>query len=413
MELSQLETLKAPADSRSVTAAKERVRRELTNLAHDRRLTDRILYRFSRKEDTWRHQVLAKLVRDLDTFTALVDDVARRRSVAVSLRKTSVNDYLDAWEVCNRTVANDPVYHGLKIKPQIGLVPLGRNEDSKLWEFWQVLSGERPHWTGDIMNGRPLLDDRSGIVLVLVPGGTFYMGAQSGNRASPNYDPHASSEESPVHQVTLDAFFISKYEMTQGQWRVATGQSPSQYTATKRLEGKVATPRNPVNNIDWEQATDTMLRLDLLLPTEAQWEYAARAQTTTPWWTGSAAASIQGAANLADAFAEKYLPYPVDKALNDGYAEDAPVGLFKANRFGLHDTIGNIWEWCRDRYAAYTFPPRPGDGLRDDPSSQTFVDRGGGFSDLPSNARSSLRYGSAPGSRDPYVGIRATRRVEP
>ena len=116
------------------------------------------------------------------------------------------------------------------IPPQVGLVPIGRNAQSELREFAHLESGEVPV---PGTNDKLAINGRTGIVLVLVPGGSFLMGAQPDERDKPNYDRHAlkthatpnfvAGGEWPVQEVRLDAFFVSKYEMTHGQWRQLAG----------------------------------------------------------------------------------------------------------------------------------------------------------------------------------------------
>ena len=110
-----------------------------------------------------------------------------------------------------------------------------------------------------------------------------------------------------------------------------------------------------------------MRELGLVLPTEAQWEYACRAGTTTIFWTGDAQETLAGAATLLDAsLASEYelQGKPFEKWLNDGFRKTAPIGSFRPNPLGLCDITGNVYEWVRDIWALYESPARRGDGLR-------------------------------------------------
>ena len=151
-------------------------------------------------------------------------------------------------------------------------------------------------------------------------------------------------------------------------------------------------------------------------PSEAQWEYGARAGTETPWWTGQEPVSLAEAhaANLADLTAEaRNKAYPsTEEWLDDGYTVHAPVGTFSANPFGLHDTIGNMHEWCRDTMEHWQrSSPRPGDGLHTG-NRKVYTTRGGSFGDVSGVARSSSRFGWPPEERVHLIGLRASRVVE-
>ena len=143
------------------------------------------------------------------------------------------------------------------------------------------------------------------------------------------------------------------------------GSNPSWFTGDDRPVEKVS--------YDTLTAADGFLdRTGFRLPTEAQWEYACRGGTTTPWWCGSKRESIGEllAGNIADLTRAQNLtrrgrtPGP-HEAWSDGAAIHAPVGNYRANPFGLHDVLGNVWEWCRDWYSAESHPAaaRAGDGL--------------------------------------------------
>ena len=129
------------------------------------------------------------------------------------------------------------------ITPQLGLVPLGEDPDSHLFEFAHLGSGSIP--TRD-EKGHLVPEEDAAVVLVLIPGGTFQMGAQKEDKDGPNYDPEAEDDESPVHEVTLSPFFLSKYECTQAEWKAMTGGlDPSRYKAGQTLGDKPLTAEEP------------------------------------------------------------------------------------------------------------------------------------------------------------------------
>jgi len=214
-------------------------------------------------------------------------------------------------------------------------------------------------------------DTGTGIEMLLVPGGTFTMGCSPG-------DAECGSDESPVHQVTLtNAFYMGKTEVTQAQWQATMGSNPSYFSGQ---------PNNPVEQVSWNMIQGFNTATGLRLPTEAEWEIACRAWTTTArygvlediaWYDGNAG-------NTTHAVATK-LP----------------------NALGLYDTIGNVWEWCQDWYEPYssgsvTNPTGPTTGT-------SRLLRGGGWYYFSVNCRASQRGGSTPGSIYGNFGFRVAR----
>ena len=151
------------------------------------------------------------------------------------------------------------------------------------------------------------------------------------------------------------------------------------------------------------------------MPTEAQWEYSARAQTTTPWWTGCEVESLDGSCNLADSFAKHNGGPPSwrhEEWLDDGYIYHSPVDAFRANPFGLHDVHGNLWEWCRDAYGDYGKCECVSQtGERVAPGESLRVFRGGAFNNAAIGARSACRHGHMPDSSDYTLGVRPAREI--
>jgi len=348
--------------------------------------------------------------------------------------------------------------------PQRGLMPIGQDPDSGLFEFWHVLSGDEPLRDG---SGRLAMTGTSGLVLVLIPGGTYRMGAQADDPAGLNYDPLADPIEAPVLPVRISPFFLSKYEMSQGQWGAVLGRNPSHYRGdAPSWEGgapgfRDTTTLHPVENVTWEEAMRQLPRLELGLPSEAQWEYAARAGTTTRWSTGHERDSLREplAVNLADRAAARWYSgwdslddWP---ELDDDWIIHCPVDLMRANPFGLHHVHGNVREWCLDsfrslqhkpldwltalgvpiRVRARSFRPEQDNSqlsvlIPEDlvtiGSAEPLLDpvhlveraggricRGGDFRDTAAKARSSARAYFAVDYRHHSVGLRPARRIAP
>jgi formylglycine-generating enzyme required for sulfatase activity len=344
--------------------------------------------------------------------------IERRLELARSLEERTLNgsDAARRWRDAIRSIADRgecPLYDGLEITPQLGLLPIGRNASSGLWEFAHVASGE-PAVFGPAGEAEPT--EEFGLVFVLIPGGSFWMGSQNADPDAENYDPSSVNTESPVHEVALDAYFLSKFEMSQAQWQRFMGENPSCYDLETNQGGNPTTLMHPVEQVSWSRATLVMARLDLRLPTEAQWERGARAGTRTPWWTGTEPESLAGAGNIADSFADRNnapRTWKFATWLDDGYLAHAPIGTYRANPYGLHDVIGNVLEICGDGYGSYLLPVNPGDGARLGTDMRTRPLRGAGFHIGVIRARSTNRYDVTPDYSDFGFGVRPARALMP
>ena len=374
---------------------------------------------FAEREMQWEHNALSDMVDHMERLkTAGLSDMARRLQMAETITERSISGYEATWTHAVQAIKSSRHYGGLTLTPQLGLVPLGADPESGLWEFGHVQSGELP--TRD-PEGRLLTNEASAIVLVLLPGGTFTMGAEKPSEArpegSPNIDPDARSSEGPVHEVTLDPFFIAKHELTQSQWTRLGASNPAAYLPGSDFGGKVVTLRHPVEQVRWHEARRTLGHLALVLPTEAQWEYAMRGGTRSVYSTGNNPKSLQGSLNIADRYCMAHEgpgSWRYELWLEDGYTVHAPVGSYSANGYGLHDMAGNVWEWVADRYGDYTMAVRPGDGLRMAPKDAPGVFRGGGFRATKIHARAADRYTLYAHDFRAYdVGVRAARAIEP
>jgi formylglycine-generating enzyme required for sulfatase activity len=392
---------------------------------------------FADAQDKWWHNQLEKLVEGLKVFsnpeTGLAGrgtsaehgwGVAKRVDFAGSIaeRSTTGAEASARWTEVIASLANVaecPLYGGLGITPQLGLLPIGRDPQSGLWEFAHLQTGN-PAARGP--DGKLILTESTGLVFVLLPGGTFRMGAQANDQNGANYDPAARSDEDPVHAVRLSPFFLSKYEMTQGQWLHFVGRNPSQngphhYQTNWNRSGRIADLVHPVERISWTECAEILGRLGLEMPSEAQWEYGARGGTTTIWWTGNETKALAEAGNVSDKYAKDNgtsIWGNHDLDLDDGNTIHARVGSYRANPFGMHDVIGNLSEWCQDGYRLDYYRQGPQENPLSDPEGRpNCVYRGGGYGYGASRARSAARDRDSPGNADDALGVRPARRITP
>ena len=377
----------------------------------------------------WWHNRLTGLIDELESFsiagTGLLTErgtspehgwsVPRRLAFAQRLQEAFADggEYARRWDQALPAIRE--AYPGLELTSQMGLVPIGPDPDSELWEFWHVQSGSEPVREE---SGKLTLEEASGLVFVLLPGGEFFMGAQLVNPDGRNYDPYARPNEVPIHRVQLSAFFMSKYEMTQGQWMRQTGVNPSRYPPSFSRFDYPVDLTHPVEEAVWSDCRRLLEVLGLTLPSEAQWEYAGRAGTDSIWWTGNDRESLrtQHAANVADQTAAKTdAQWPATDEwpeLNDGYAIHAPVNEYAANAFGLHNVVGNVWEWCLDGYDGDYYEPSSAPDPISGPEGFKFrLARGGGFSSPASFSRSAVRRHSTPSNDGDALGLRPARFI--
>ena len=369
-------------------------------------------------ERDWWRTGQAELVRELEEFCSPQGQLARvqdRLLASETLRERTLDEHRDLWLETIAAVRESPAYGGLELAPQLGLVPLGEDPSSGLHEFWHVESGARPERGPDAWAIGP----ETGIVFVLLPGGAFSMGAQSSEPTGANYDPDAAQTEQPVHEVVLAPFFMSKYELTQGQWARAERSRPSSVASGIGCSGVQLDSSWPVETVSWREADRALGRLDVTLPSEAQWEYAARGGVDAPWSCGRDRTALELYANVADltfqdqgglAHDGSYEPW------RDGVSCTARVGSFAPNPFGLHDMHGNVWEWCRDVFRAWFYETGPSvDPVAEEPEGREApyrILRGGCYSTDASLGRSSARlYFDETSLRHSGVGVRAARAL--
>ena len=228
----------------------------------------------------------------------------------------------------------------------------------------------------------PTITNSIGMELVAIPGGTYVMGSDAG--------PGVPAEETPRHQVAIAPFYLGKYEVTQAQWQAVMGYNRSAYPH----------PQRPVDKVTWEEVTAFITKLNqsentsrYRLPSEAEWEYAARAGSVAPWYFGSDAGAIDRYAWLN----------------KGGDIGTRPVGRGAPNAFGLYDIYGNVWEWVQDCWHdSYAGAPAEGSVWSGGDCSLRML-RGGGWNSPPAYARSAARGSSAPFLQDTASGFRLAR----
>ena len=265
------------------------------------------------------------------------------------------------------------------------------------------------------------------LTLLWIPPGRFWMG-------SPETEPERRDSEGPQHLVQLQGFFMSQTPITQAQWREVAGWEegpgeqwgremkldPSRFQSKEGqendevhlLQGESNTDQRPVEQVSWKDAMEFCHRLSkrtgrtYTLPSEAQWEYACRAGTTTPFHFG-------------DMISPELANYDGNYAYADGpkgiyRKQTTPVGLFPANAWGLQDMHGNVWEWCLDEWhESYEGAPSDGqawvdvaEGEKSKESVKTKLLRGGSWFSNPGGCRSAYRDHVQPDDALNFVGFR-------
>ena len=256
--------------------------------------------------------------------------------------------------------------------PPLAVAPFDAKQAKQHREAWSKHLGQPVELTNSI-----------GMKLAYIPPGEFLMG-------SPDSDIQSSSDEKPQHRVQItNPFYLGLYEVTQAQYQKVLGSNPSEFKGESR----------PVETVSWDDAVTFCKRLSKVaeeraagrtyrLPTEAEWEYACRAGSTSRYSFGDPKVEV-----------EKYAWYEKNSDLTTH-----PVGGKQANAWGLYDMHGNVWEWCQDSYGPYAA------GAASDPSgpgaATCRVLRGGSWFFSGWLGRSAYRLWNVPGYRDQGFGFR-------
>jgi formylglycine-generating enzyme required for sulfatase activity len=230
------------------------------------------------------------------------------------------------------------------------------------------------------------LGDGVTLTLMLIPAGEFIMGA-------PKDEPDSSDSERPQHPVKLQAFLMGRYPITQAQWRVVASYDREDIDLNpdpSRFKGDDL----PVEQVNWYEATEFCKRLSTRtgknyhLPSEAQWEYACRAETETAYHFGP---------KLTEELAN----------YNQSVGQTTPVGQYPANQWGLHDIHCNVREWCQDHWHDnFKGAPTDGSAWVEGGNANRRVQRGGSWLFNPRYCRSAYRSSYGPDYRDSGFGFR-------
>ena len=287
--------------------------------------------------------------------------------------------------------------------------------------------------------------------MVLIPAGEFKMGgSESAEDTAAFFNKTYGGDaikadwfkdEHPQHRVRITKpFYLGTYHVTRGQFRqfvAATayktdaekGERPGAWgwdpdakkfqfneTYSWRNAGFEQTDEYPVVNVSWNDAAAFCKWLSrkegrtYRLPTEAEWEHACRAGTTTRYWSGDDPETLAKVGNVADATAKAKFPdWKYTIKASDGYVFTSPVGSFQANAFGLYDMHGNAWQWCADWYGEEYYAASPTEDPIGPDSGKFRVLRGGSWFNRPDLTRSANRIGSAPDFRYNRTGFRVAR----
>jgi formylglycine-generating enzyme required for sulfatase activity len=285
-------------------------------------------------------------------------------------------------------------------RPPLARAPFDSQRAKELQRAWAKHLGRKAEEEVDLGGGVTMQ-------FILIPPGTFTMGSPKGEEGS--------FHDEGAHEVTITRpFYLGRYTVTQEQYQQLTGKNPSWFSSARGRKTKVEgldTGRFPVEEVSWEDATAFCAKLaeksgrKARLPSEAEWEYACRAGTTTPFHFGTALNGTQ--ANCDGTY-----PYGTQKK-GPYLGRTCQVKSYPANAFGLCDMHGNVWQWCQDWYADSCADLPGADPIRADKGSHDArVQRGGSWIHNARFCRAACRSADAPTSRADHRGFRVAFRLD-
>lgn len=256
--------------------------------------------------------------------------------------------------------------------------------------------------------GEEFRDCASCPLMVVLPEGSFMMG-------SPESELNRWDDESPRRRVTIQSFAVGVYEITYREWNICVDDGGCTHRAN---DYGVLGPSHPVIDVSWHDAKEYAKWLkektgeDYRLLSEAEWEYMARAGTDTARYWGERSDGQCLYANGADEAAQREFPDWVTVGCSDGHVDLAFVGTFLENAFGVHDVLGNVYEWTEDCWNEdYEGAPRDGNSWQSGFCGVAVI-RGGSWISAPGNVRSSFRLWAERSLRDIDVGLRVARGAD-
>jgi formylglycine-generating enzyme required for sulfatase activity len=296
--------------------------------------------------------------KDLPSHKPILEDYFPLEDL--DYESVAITAILDRFDFETAQIRRETSLFGLRSEWKID------RRSSFTWGYTESLSGETV-----------------GLDMIAIPGGSFLMGV-------PDDEPDGQSYEKPQHEVTIEPFYLGRYPITQAQWQVVAGYEPVKKELNhdpSRFKGD----NLPVESISWEDAQEFCQRLSVKtgktyrLPSEAEWEYACRAGTITPFHFG-------------ETISPELANYDGSETYNNGpkgknRSKTTMVGIFPANDWGLHDMHGNVWEWCEDDWhSGYEGAPTDGNAWTElDRLNTSKLVRGGSWFNDPVGCHSASR----------------------